>query len=155
MPLSASILARLQHQHETISELIEGVDEKRLKQRPNPDKWSPFENIAHLASYQPTFINRIKLMLEGNTQGFNRYVAENDPLFHEYLQKSLTELLDDISEKRSIIINELKGFKEEQLSTRVIHPKFGNMTVSQWTDFFLLHEAHHLYTIFQLLGTFR
>ena len=31
-----------------------------------------------------------------------------------------------------------------------VHKKYGKLTVLQWTEFFLLHEAHHIYTIFQL-----
>jgi hypothetical protein len=27
-----------------------------------------------------------------------------------------------------------------------LHPAFGEMDVAGWLDFFLLHEAHHLYT---------
>jgi hypothetical protein len=30
------------------------------------------------------------------------------------------------------------------------HPKFGVLTIPGWTEFFLLHEAHHLFTIFRL-----
>jgi hypothetical protein len=31
-----------------------------------------------------------------------------------------------------------------------IHKKFGNLNIIQWLEFFVLHEAHHIYTIFQL-----
>jgi hypothetical protein len=155
MPLSASILARVKYQHETVSELIEGFSESQLKQRGNPDKWSIFENIVHLASYQPSFISRLKLILEGNTPKFERYVAEKDPLFDEYLKKDLRELLEDVSANRAIIIKNLLNLNEDQLKMKGEHPKFGLMSVSQWADLFLLHEAHHLWTMEQLIGPFR
>ena len=72
MPLSDSILSRLQYQYKTIDELISDLSEEQIKQRINPDKWSTFENIVHLAAYQPTFIRRLNLMLN-----------ENEPLFEE------------------------------------------------------------------------
>ena len=155
MPLSASMTTRLAHQHETISELIDGFSESDLKNRINPDKWSVFENIVHLASYQPTVIERIKLVLEGHAPRFERYVAENDPLFNVYLQKSLQQLTDDISYNRSIIAGQLKYLIEKQLKLSGHHPRFGELTVVQWGEFFLLHEAHHLYTIMQLTAALR
>ena len=155
MPLSESILARLQYQYKTIDELISGLTEEQLKHRINPDKWSAFENIVHLAAYQPTFIKRLNLMLNENEPLFERYVAENDPVFYEYLKKSLSELLSDISTKRFAIIDLLKNLDEQQLNRNGQHPVYGLITVARWADFFLLHEAHHLWTIFQLTSMLR
>jgi hypothetical protein len=150
MPLSDSILARLQYQHKTIDELINDLSEEQLKHRINPDKWSAFENIVHLAAYQPIFIQRINLMLNENEPLFERYVADNDPVFLEYLKKSIAQLLNDISSNRFIILNTLKAFNEEELNRKGRHKTFGLITIASWADFFLLHEAHHLWTIFQL-----
>lgn len=149
------MLARLQHQHETISELVDGFTEQQLKERVNPEKWSSFENITHLVAYQPAFIQRIGLMLQGTQPVFKRYVADNDPLFHEYLKKSLPELLSITAKDRSEIISLLTSLKEDQLKLIALHPKFGTVTVIQWTEMFLLHEAHHLWVVLQLISTFR
>lgn len=48
MSLSSSIRTRLQFQHQTIDELINGYDEKQLELRVIPEKWSVFENVVHL-----------------------------------------------------------------------------------------------------------
>jgi len=152
MPLSISVIGRLEHQHETISELIAGIPEMQLKKRVHADKWSVFENITHLAAYQPTFMQRLTLILEGNKPRFERYVADNDPLFYEYLKKPLNELLLDISTKRSIINAGLINLDEGQLKLAGHHPKFGYIPVGKWVEFFLLHEAHHLFAIMQLIG---
>jgi hypothetical protein len=148
MPLSASILARLQYQHQTIHELIQGLPEEVIRRRVNPDKWSAFENVAHLAAYQPVFIGRLGRMRKEASPEFERYVAEKDPLYPGYLERPLPALLADIEEKRSLIFAELTGMSEETLQRTGLHPKYGLFTVGQWAEFFLLHEAHHLYTIF-------
>ena len=155
MSLSTPIFVRLQHQHEVIASLIEGLTEEQLKVRVNPEKWSAFENIVHLAAYQPTFIHRAKQILNNEKPGFQAYRAENDPLFHEYLEKNLQSLLQDISVNRNLIISQLEGLDEHHLSRWGTHPRFGKMTVHLWTEFFLLHEAHHLYTLFMLTRLLR
>ena len=155
MPFSDSIMARLQYQHQTISELTKNFPEEQLKQRINPDKWSVFENIVHLCAYQPTFIRRIERMLKEDNPLFERYVAENDNLFYEYFKLSLPELTLNTNKDRSIIFSKLQGLTDIQLSHTGRHPKYGALNISQWADFFLLHEAHHLWTMALLCYSLR
>jgi DinB superfamily len=155
MPLSRSVLSRLLYQHNSISELISDLTEIQLKERLNPEKWSAFENVVHLAAYQPTFITRLGMMESGNEPLFQRYIADNDPIFHDYLKKPLSALQSDIIEKRSFINDQLSGLSEAQLDLKGVHPVYGSITIARWADFFLLHEAHHLWTIFQLTSQLR
>ncbi len=151
MPLSASILSRLKYQHQTIRELIRDTPEEVLRHRIHPDKFSAFENIAHLAAYQPMFLRRLQRMQEESDPEFSRYVAEQDPLFPPTLEKSLDQLLADIDEKRIMLIIELTTMDDATLGRSGIHPKYGRFPIKQWAEFFLLHEAHHLYAIFMLV----
>ncbi len=155
MPLSASVLARLRYQHQTIDELIAGLSEETLRRRIHPDKWSAFENIAHLAAYQPVFIDRIVRMRQETAPVFERYVAENDPLFPGYVDRSPEQLLNDINKERARILSELTGMGEALLQRTGRHPKFGLLPMVTWAEFFLLHEAHHLYTLFMLVQELR
>jgi hypothetical protein len=161
MPLSESIRNRLLFQHQTIPELIEGISEEGLTHRPDPAKWSAFENIAHLACYQPVFLERVKKIKSvssapaGTPPSFGRYVAEQDPAFPGYLEMPLQGLLSDIGLQRGLIIHELTGGDKIDLGLTGLHPRFGLLTLTGWTEFFLLHEAHHLYTIFALASVWR
>ncbi|PWT74875.1 MAG: DinB family protein [Bacteroidetes bacterium] len=155
MTFTPSLQSRLEHQHETIGELTQDLSLSSLKQRVNPEKWSAFENIVHLVSYQPIFIERLELILQGDKPQFPRYVAENDPKFHEYLLKSREELFQILYADRSFIIRRLNGLNEKAISYVARHPKFGWQPLTGWVEFFLLHESHHLFTIFQLICTIR
>lgn len=155
MPLSTSINSRLHYQHETIRELIKGLSEEQLKQKIIPGKWSVFEQIAHLAAYQPVFMQRIRKMGHEDGLSFERYVADDDPAFHESCKKTLKELLDDVDTQRFLIINHLTALSEQTLRCTGRHLKFGWLTIIEWTEFFLLHEAHHLFSIFMLTSEWR
>jgi hypothetical protein len=152
MPLSNSIKTRLQFQHETIRELTGDFSEEQLKIHVIPGKWSAFENIVHLISYHPTFINRVALMLKEDEPVFERYVAENDPLFNHYLEKDLPELFTILNYDRATLIINLQNLSEEQLKHIGKHLKFGTLTIAQWSEMFLLHEAHHLWTMLGLIN---
>ena len=152
MPLSASISSRLEFQHQTIAELIEGYSEQQLKIRTIPDKWSAFENIVHLVLYQLVFQERIvRIMVETNPS-FERYVAENDPSFEEYLQYPWEHLIELLYDTRKQIFRQLHDFSDYERLRTGQHPLFGSLSLVQWTEFFLLHEAHHLFTVFKLVA---
>ncbi len=152
MNLSSSIQTRLQFQHQTIEELMKGYSEESLKWRTLPGKWLAFENIVHLVSYQLIFQYRIEKILTKKDPVFNRYVAENDPVFDEYLQQSLSQLLQTLYAVRKQIYEQLNELTIDQLSYIGHHPKYGALTLVQWIEFFLLHEAHHLFTLFKLIN---
>jgi hypothetical protein len=42
-------------------------------------------------------------------------------------------------------------FDETLKPWSAVHKKYGALTIMEWTEFFLLHEAHHIFTIFQLM----
>ena len=152
MPLSNSISARLEYQHQTIGELIQGHSEEELRIRVIPDKWSAFENIVHLVLYQLMFQQRIvRILIESNPL-FRQYVAENDPAFNEYLRQPLEQLKENLYAARKQIYQQLHTIPDDQLLCTGQHPLYGTLSLTQWTEFFLLHEAHHLFTIFKLLA---
>jgi hypothetical protein len=151
MPLSPSALSRLEFQHQTIRELIRNTTEPELRRRVQPDKWSAFENIAHLAAYQPMFLRRLQRMQKESDPEFSRYVAEQDPDFPPTLAKPLNQLLTDIDEQRTTILTTLAAMDDITLARNGIHPKYGRFPIKEWTEFFLLHEAHHMYAIFMLV----
>ena len=151
MPLTPSALTRLHYQHTTIHELISGLTEAQLKHAVQPGKWSAFDNIAHLACYQPVFLLRLERIQSEHSPTFDRYVADNDPLFSDYRDLPLAELIRGIDTRRTTIFSKLQGMREDDLKRIALHPKYGSLDVVKWTEFFLLHEAHHLYTIFMLV----
>ncbi|HVS90826.1 MAG TPA: DinB family protein [Mucilaginibacter sp.] len=149
--LYSALVCRLKTQHLAIAEIIKHVDEKRLTREPEPGKWSIKDNIAHLVSYQPVFIGRVHQMLKGGTPAFNAYKADNEPDFLHARELPLTELMNRLNGNRRQILELITNLPDDDLLLQGTHPKFGAMTITEWTEFFLLHEAHHLFTIFKLV----
>ena len=144
-------LNRLKTQHELIEHLVSGIKEEELRFRPIPDKWSIHENIAHLACYQLRVITRTEKILSEDNPIFDSYIPEEDPESSRFLSMSVGQLLAHQKEKRIEIVNLISNLTDVQQKRIGVHPKFGKMTIAEWTEFFLLHEAHHMYTIFKLV----
>ena len=150
MSLSESIVSRMQYQHLSIQTLTASFTEEQLKYRPIPEKWSAFENIAHLCAYQPIFLNRISLILNESNPLFEPYIAEKDPVFEQCLILSLPELISKTTEDRAAIKNKLGSLNVVELCRSAQHPKYGMLDIPHWAEFFLLHEAHHLWVVLKL-----
>jgi uncharacterized damage-inducible protein DinB len=155
MQLQSSITTRLEYQHKSLLDLIEGLSDEQVRRQVILGKWSIFENIVHLATYQKTFMSRFEEILKNDQPSFDRYTAETDPLFYDNCMKSTREIIQEMMSERKILATVLLALKADQFKRTGHHPLFGTMTLIQWIQFFLLHEAHHLFTIFKLAASFR
>jgi hypothetical protein len=150
MGIYKSLSDRLKNQYETIANIIDGKNVTRLEFHPESAKWSIHDNIAHLAKYQLFFLDIINTILEKDTPTFDRYIPENDPDFETWRNYDIQHLLKSITTDRQTIFDLINNLPEENLDRIGIHKKWGELTITQWTEFYLLHEAHHIFTIFKL-----
>src|SRR6476660_3600375 len=109
MPMPSSISTRLQYQHKSLLDLIDDLTDDQIRRQVIAGKWSIFENIVHLQTYQHVFIYRVKEILTGNNPIFDRYTAEADPFFPENCSKSTREVMQDLITLRKDIAAEISG----------------------------------------------
>jgi uncharacterized damage-inducible protein DinB len=150
MNLPSSISTRLHYQHKVLIDIIDGLTDEKIRRQIISGKWSVFENIVHLQTYQHVFNKRIRQILAENNPVFGRYSAEADPMFLENCSMSTREIIQDLLSTRKDMLADLSALLPPDLNKSGIHPAFGQMDLLQWMNFFLLHEAHHLFTIFKL-----
>jgi uncharacterized damage-inducible protein DinB len=145
-----SLAERLKNQHTVIPAIIEKLDDRQLNYHAEPGKWSIHDNIVHLAKYQLIFSERIGTILTTDNPSFDRYRADDDHGFHIWRNFSTGKLIEKLAAERENIYRKIMGLSETELAHTGNHPRYGKLTIAEWTEFFLLHEAHHLFTIFQL-----
>jgi len=155
MQMPSSVSTRLQYQHQSLLDILDGLSDEQIRKQINPGKWSIFENIVHLQTYQHMFARRIRRILEEECPSFPPYTAEADPLFHDNCAKSSREVMQDLFSARKELSSEILTFKESDIEREAGHSTYGKMNLLQWLNFFLLHEAHHLFTIFKLAAALK
>jgi hypothetical protein len=151
--LNAADIARIQRcetqLRDFLDEVLRGVPPHSLSQPVIPGKWSVLENLAHLARYHEVFQERLDQMLLTRSPVFSRYRAEEDPAWETWRTLPATEVLTKLPSLRGQFLAKLKTLRADDFSRTGTHPKFGEMTLSLWLEFFLVHEAHHLYLVLQ------
>lgn len=153
--MSNSSTTRLQRCETQLQDFLDvalsGVSGDELSVRPVSGKWSAHEQFAHLARYHQIFLQRIERILSEQAPEFPRYRAEEDPEWPAWSGLGAPQLLVRLSGMRTKLMARLRSLSEEDFQRTGVHPKFGAMTLSLWLEFFLVHEAHHLYVVLQLV----
>lgn len=134
-----------------LAEVLRGVPLEDLSAKTAPGKWSAHEQLAHLARYHQIFLQRIDRILSEQAPAFPRYRAEEDPEWTTWSGLPTQQVLARLSSMRTKLMARLRSLTEEDFERIGIHPKFGEMNLSLWLEFFLVHEAHHLYGVLQLV----
>src|SRR5260370_30240080 len=132
-----------------LDETLRGISVEKVLEPAVPGKWSANENLAHLARYHEIFLKRIERIQTGKNPVFSRYLAEADPEWEAWRGLSYKEVAGKLASLREKVITRLKSLSDDDYERTGIHPKFGEMTLALWVEFFLVHEAHHLYVVLQ------
>jgi uncharacterized damage-inducible protein DinB len=130
---------------------LRGVAVDSLARTAVAGKWSAHEQLAHLARYHQIFLQRIDRILSEQAPAFPRYRAEEDPEWATWSGLPTQQMLARLSSMRTKLMARLRSLTEEDFERIGVHPKFGAMSLSLWLEFFLVHEAHHLYGVLQLV----
>jgi len=150
MRLAESAQVRLNTQLDCLQVILAGVSIAALNRKAAPDKWSAVQNLAHLARYHEVFLERLERIRTEDRPALARYSAEADRAWPEWSQLPLDEVQVRLLKLRRELVAVVRELPESCSSRPAIHSTFGEMNMALWMEFFLLHETHHLYRVFQL-----
>src|SRR5262249_38497074 len=153
--MNTSNTARLQRCENQLNgfldQALHGVAVETILQRPASGKWSANEHLAHLARQHQVFLERMDRILKENNPTLSRYRAEEDPEWEQWLGLAYKQVAGELAALREKLIARLKSLSDSDYERSGLHSKFGEMSLALWLEFFLVHEAHHLYVILQLV----
>jgi hypothetical protein len=148
-------LARLATQLEVLPLIVGEAGPALLAWRPPTGKWSAHENIAHVARHHEILGGRLDRILGEERPQLARYWAEEDPDWPRWSALSTDEVLSRLRRLRGEILGRIGELSPAELDRFGVHPLLGEMTIPGWLEFFLLHEAHHLYMVLIRVGEAR
>jgi|ERR1700730_6162685 len=148
---SESQLARLKAQVASLEVLFGDANPTRIERRPASGKWSARENLAHIGRYHEIFLERLHRILTQQSPKFARYRAEEDPGWQEWASRPIEEVRTRLTALRLNLVDRIVALQPLDYTRVGIHSSFGEMMLTLWLEFFLVHEAHHLYVILQRL----
>ena len=148
MELPEATKIRLTSQYELIEGIISNLSKEQLNQEVFQGKWTVYQQLAHLVRYQEMFFERLQTIMNSFNAIFSPYVAEEDDEFLKTTKLPVQELLRRLKDMRETLNNFYFGLNSGELIRKGRHMQLGNFSLALWAEFFLLHEAHHIYCIF-------
>lgn len=152
MSVPAALVDRLHTQLDALSFVLARATPSALEARPRPDEWSARENLAHLARHHAVFIERLRRLLAEDRPVLGRYRAEDDPDWPAWAALPLDGILERLGTLRTELVSLVRRLTPAECARTGLHPTFGELDVAGWLEFFLLHDAHHLYTALVRVG---
>jgi len=153
MSLSAAaeeIARRLDAQFSSWTTALGDPASPALDRPPAPEKWSGREHLAHVTRMHGVCAARIRVILAREAPLLPAYRAERDPTWRQWRAMPVSALLGIAAGRRSALLAAVRALSDGDLERIGVHGTLGPLALSTWLDFFLLHEAHHLYAIFKL-----
>jgi len=136
----------------TLSRLVSQVPEKRYDEHTDPNRFTLREAIAHLADWEPIFLQRIQAGVDkpgaeifGMDEG-QRAIEKN------YGSWDIQESLRIFAEARAQTVRYLKALTADQWKTTVTHNEKGPMTAYDQANMLLGHDIYHMEHASQFLG---
>jgi hypothetical protein len=136
---------------DAIAALIENVPEERLRLRPQPEKWSVVEIVAHLAEDELVTSWRYRQMIESPgcaLAGFDQNLWER---LGRYGAWAVHDALAMFRLLRRANLRLLEGLSREQWEAFGVHAERGRITVRDLAAHMAGHDRNHLEQIRQIL----
>ena len=153
--LDAALFTRLTHQLSSFRAWVADADPRDLEWTPPSGKWSARLNLAHVGRHHEVTLDRVTRVLREDAPVFPRYDEAGAPEWERWTTLTVPQVWTALDERRSALVSAVGPLRPEQLARAGVHAKFGPMDVPRWLEFFLVHEAHHLYVALQRLAEAR
>jgi len=147
-----SVRVRLFTQLDALWSMLGTLDAAALTREPADGKWSAHQHLAHLARHHEVMLERIERIRTEASPSLDRYKAELDPAWPSMAARSTEAVLALLRSLRRDLVGLVHALSADEWARVGVHPALGAMDLQEWLDFFLLHEAHHLYTVRLLIG---
>ena len=136
--------AQMEHNAETIGQLIRGVSDARAVWKPSPTSWSVLEVVNHLHDEErEDFRIRLDIMLHRSDQPLPKIDPEGCVIERRYNQRDLTESLHDFLHERRESIRWLHTLKSPDWDAVYEAPGL-KMTAGDMFASWIVHDILHM-----------
>ena len=135
-----------------LGRLIRGVPISRLRKRPNPDRWSVSEILAHLVDAEIVGAYRMRLVLGSPGTPIAAYDQDTWATTGHYDRRDPRKSLEQFRVLRDGNLALLESLAPEQWQHFGVHSERGNESIEHIARMFAGHDINHLQQIEGILA---
>ncbi len=122
-----------------------------LNARPDPERFTLREVVAHLADWESVWLERVQKLLNETHPELPSYDESQWAIDHNYAQSDLAEQLAKFAAGRKALLAVLNDAPTPAWNRTAAHYKMGSVTLTELAAFILGHDGYHLQQITQFL----
>jgi hypothetical protein len=150
MPAYNAIINALELNPSLVLDLAEEFDVARRTVRPQPEKWSALEHIAHLARVEAMLHERLKGMLAEPDSAIVAYDPQDDDP-GALKDADWDESLSRYQWGRAEVVGILRGVDPPTWERPHVHPEYAAYSIRHLARHWALHDLAHAYRIEEIL----
>lgn len=128
----------------SIGTMLDLIPPDQVDARPDPERFTVREVIAHLADFEPVFRGRIERALNEENPQVELVDEDKRVVDGNYAGRGVEEWFILFAHERAQTVDLIEGLTPEQLKRTMSHPTLGTVTVEQKAALILGHDAYHL-----------
>lgn len=129
--------------------LLRGLSDEEADFRPDAERFSIREAVAHLADWDAIFLERLRRTRDEHEPLLLDIDEGQIALDHGYAQSEPFEQLQVLAARRAEIIEFARELSPDQWSRFCEHERAGRMTLEALATLIPLHDAYHLEQVAQ------
>lgn len=118
--------------------------EANYESRPDPNRFSMREVVAHLADWEPIMLTRIRTGVDSPGADILAYDEGQMAIDHDYASSDPLERLAAWKADREQSIAYIDALTDEDFAKPVVHPERGRMTVGDIAHMLVSHDIYHI-----------
>ena len=135
--------------------LLRGLTEEEANRRPDPDRFTIREVMAHLADWEPVFLERLTRMRSEDHPTLPGYDEGQWAIDHNYAQTDWRAQCRLFADRRRELVAFLRSCAPVDWARTADRPEIGVLTVEAQALLIPLHDTYHLRQVAQWREAFR
>ncbi|HZT41204.1 MAG TPA: DinB family protein [Chthonomonadaceae bacterium] len=127
--------------------LLEGITPEETDARPDPERFTIREVMAHLAEWENVFLARMTRICEEETPLLEGYDEGQLAIEHGYDRTDPLEQCGLFRERRARLVAYLRSRSPEQWQRAGNRPEIGAITLEALAFLVPLHDTYHLHQV--------
>ena len=127
-----------------LGRLLDGATDDEYDFRPDPDRFTLREVVAHLADWEPIWLRRMEAMAREETPLLPGYDESQFAIDHDYAHADVAGELAKFREARARTVAFLGGLTPAQWARTGRHGDWGTVTVYDLAALVCGHDGYHL-----------
>ena len=127
-----------------LERVVKQIPANRLDERPDPERFTIREAVAHLADWEPILRGRMRQLIDRPGSILEPYDEGQMALDNRYFEKDVTESMERLKRERTETIRMLREITPEEWQSAGTHAESGPMTVQGIAAMVQGHDLYHL-----------